>query len=89
MNCKVGYNLMSLSIVVAEAFSQETSYERSFEHGSLLRILPSTITLHATHITMELQCGLYRAENSTSGRRTDRYYGFVAIVCLTLHANLS
>jgi hypothetical protein len=49
---------LSSSIVVAETCAQGTSRVRSFEYGSLLRILPSTITPHVTASTTALQSGL-------------------------------
>ena len=71
----------SPSIVVAETYAQGTSRVRSFEHGSLLRILPSTITLRVTANTTAQQSGLLGVTLSMSGRKMVRCCGFMAIVC--------
>ena len=85
MTCNVRYSLMVPSlIVVAEAFSQGIGCKKSFKHGSLPQVLPSIITQRATHTMTELQRGSSKAANSVSGRITDRYYGYVAFVCLSL-----
>jgi hypothetical protein len=73
-------------VIMAELFSQGTSCERNFGHGSVPRILLSIIILHVTHTTMELQSGSSKAANLRSGRRMGRYCGFVAIVRLPLLA---
>jgi len=84
MNNNVRYTLVvSSPIVIADAYSQGISYERSFENGSLLRLPPSIIIPRATSTTKERQRGSFRATNSTSRRRTDHYCGSVAIVCFS------
>ena len=72
--------VVSSLVVIAEAYSQGISYERSLENGSLLRIPRSIIIPRTTSSTKERQRGSSRVRNSTSGRRTDRYCGSVAIV---------
>ena len=90
MNNNVRYTLVvSSPIVIAEAYSQRISYERSFEIGSLLRIPPSIIILRATSSTKERQRGSSRVINSMSGRRTDRYCGSVATVSFSLLVSIS
>ena len=84
MTCNVRYSLTFPSpIVVAKAFSQGIGCEKSFKHGSLPQILPLIIIQRATRTMTELQRGSSKAASSTSGRITDRYYGSVAIVCLS------
>jgi hypothetical protein len=61
--------LLTLSsfIIVVETCSQGICREINFEHGSLLRILPSTIILHVAPITTEQQSGLSEVVHSKNG----------------------
>ncbi len=72
---------LSSFIVVAETCSQGISREISFEHGSPLQMLPSTIILHVALSTTEQQSGLLEVVYSMNGRRTAHYCGSAAIVC--------
>ena len=84
MNNNVRYILVvSSPIVIADAYSQGISCERSFENGSLLRIPRSIIIPRATSSTKERHHGSSSVTNSTSGRRTVHYCGSVAIVCFS------
>ena len=90
MNNNVRCTLMvSLPMVITEAYSQGSSYEGSFENGSPLRIPLSIIIPRATSSMKERQRGLFRVINSTSGRRTVHCYGSVETVCFSLLVNLS
>ena len=73
---------------MAKECAQGTRFERSSERGYLPLTLLSIIILHVTFITKERQCGSSRETNSTSGGRTVRYCGFVAIVRFSLLVNL-
>ena len=67
--------------VEAETHLQETSYKKNSEHGSLLQILPSTITLLAKFSITVLRRGLFTGVYSENGCRTPvPSCGFVAIV---------
>ena len=80
-NNNVSYPVtLLLFVVVVEAHSQGVSRERSFGHGSVLRILPSIMAQPAIPSTTAQQCGLSEAPDSMSGRRIVRYCGSVAIV---------
>jgi hypothetical protein len=72
--------MLSSFIVVAETCFQGISRGISFEHGSLLRFLPSTIILHVALSTMEQQNGLSEVVHSMIGGRTVHCCGSVAIV---------
>ena len=72
---------LSSSIFVAETCSQGTSREISFEHGSPLQTLPSTIIPHVALSTTEQQSGLLEVVYLMNGRRTAHCCGSVAIVC--------
>lgn len=63
---------LSSFVVMAETCSQGICREISFEHGSLLQILPSTIILHMAFNTTEPQSGLLKVVHSMNGRRTVR-----------------
>jgi hypothetical protein len=80
---------LSSFIVVAETCSQGTSREISFEHGSLLQILPSTIILHVALSTTEQQSGLLAVVHSMNGRRAVHCCGSAAIVCFPYLDGLS
>lgn len=72
----------------AETPSQRTSREKSSDHGSLLPILPLTITLRAMLSIMELQHGLSKAQYSKNGRQTVLYCGSVVIVSFSHHCSI-
>jgi hypothetical protein len=80
---------LSSFIVVADTCSQGISRELSFEHGSLLQILPSTIILHMALSTTELQSGLLEVVHLMDGRSTVHCYGSAAIVCFPCVDGLS
>src|SRR5216684_5023448 len=65
--------------------SQETRRKRNSDHGSLLLIPLSIITLHPKPNTAGQQSGLSKAAHSRIGRRTAPYYGSVEIVCFLRH----
>ena len=72
------------SIPMAETCSQATSYETSFERGSLPRVLLSITILRAKSNITELQNGLSEVTHSANGRRMSRCCGSVAIVRFSL-----
>lgn len=80
---------LSSFIIMAETCPQGLSCEISFEHGSLLRILPSITILHVSLITTEQQSGLLEVVHSMNGRRTVHCCGSVAIVCFPCLDGLS
>jgi hypothetical protein len=81
MKYYVRYFQLSSFVVVPETCSQGISREIAFEHGSLLRFLPSTIILHVALSTLEQQGGLLEVVYSMNGRRMVHCCGSVAIVC--------
>ena len=76
-------------IVIAEVCTQVNRSKLNSGHGSLPRILPSIIMLHATFSTKVLQCGSYKVASSMSGRRKVLYFGSVVIVRYFLLVSLS
>jgi len=78
------YPYLPFLIVIAEAHSQGTSCEKTFEHGSLPRVLLSITILRAKSNITELQNGLSEVTHSTGGRRMGHCCGSVAIVRFSL-----
>jgi len=74
---------------VADRPSQGTSCKRNSGRGSLPQILLSTIIPHIKLSTVGLRHGLSKATHSENGSRAVRYYGSVAIVCISHRFYLS